>query len=126
MGEDVESVQNDRVHLQASLRITQTPSYALHELHTASGGDIREYVGPSGKVFGVAWHGPFHPDLEQLLGIHFEEYRQALLARGSVRGPIVIQLSGLVVHLSGHMRDLVGHAYLPDQIPAGVRSEDIR
>jgi uncharacterized protein DUF2844 len=97
----------------------------LHELQTPSGVAVREFVSPSGKVFAVAWHGPSRPDLKQLLGSHFEEYRQALQARSSRRGPVFIQLPNLVVQLGGHMRDFMGRAYLPDQLPAGVRAEDI-
>ena len=87
---------------------------------------MREYVSPDGKVFAVAWHGPTSPDLKQLLGSHFEEFRQALRNRGPGHGPIVLQLPGLVVQLGGHMRDFGGRAYLPDQLPSGVRAEDIR
>lgn len=126
LGGDSSTVQNDQAHLQATLRKTPTSSYTLHELQAASGQVIHEYVSASGKVFAVTWHGPFRPDLEQLLGSHFEEYRQALRQRAGARGPVTVQLPGLVVQLGGHMRDFVGRAYLPDELPAGVRAEDLR
>ena len=119
-------MQNDQLHIQATLHTTQMPAYALHELRTASGQTVHEYVTGSGRVFAVAWHGPFHPDLKQLLGSHFEEYRQALQQRAAARGPATVQLPGLVVQLGGHMRDFVGRAYLPDELPPGVRAEELR
>lgn len=111
--------------MQASLRTTQASAYTLHELKTPSGVNVREYVSPSGKVFAIAWHGPSRPDLKQLLGAHFDEFRQALQTRGPGHGPVLIQLPGLTVQLGGHMRDFAGRAYLPGQIPAGVRAEEI-
>ncbi len=111
--------------MQASLRVTQTSAYTLHELQTPAGVAVREYVSPVGKVFAVVWHGPSRPDLKQLLGSHFEAFRQALQARGPGHGPVLVQLPGLVVQLGGHMRDFVGRAYLPDDIPAGVHTEEI-
>src|SRR5581483_1099493 len=126
LGDDATSVQEDQVHIQATLRITQKSGYVMHELQTPTGQTVREYVSSSGKVFAVAWHGPWSPDLKQLLGSHFEEYRQALQQRGAARGPVTVQLPDMVVQLGGHMRDFVGRAYLPSDVPADVRVEDLR
>jgi Protein of unknown function (DUF2844) len=97
----------------------------VHDLQTASAVAVREYVSPSGKVFAVTWHGSASPDLRQLLGTHFEEFRQALQSRPPGHGPVAIRVSGMVVQLGGHMRDFVGRAYLTDEMPAGVRAEEI-
>lgn len=128
LGEAVSSVQADQAHIQATQNITQKSAYSIHELKSASGMAVREYVSPGGKVFAVAWHGPFMPDLKQLLGSHFQEYRQALQGQDqrARRGPILVQLPDLVVQLGGHMRDFAGRAYLPDQLPSGVSAEEIR
>ncbi len=128
LGEDVSTVQGDQSHFNATLRVTQTAGYAVHELHSSSGLAVREYVSPSGKVFAVAWHGPWQPDLKHLLGTYFDSYRSGLQApgRGAGHGPVVIQQDGLVVELGGHMRDFVGRAYLTDQVPEGVSLEKIR
>src|ERR1700722_19006066 len=32
---------------------------------------VDEYVSPAGTVFAVAWHGPFVPDMQQILGSYF-------------------------------------------------------
>lgn len=128
LGEDVSTVHSDQALIQATETITQKSAYSIHELQSASGMAVREYVSPAGRVFAVAWHGPAMPDLKQLLGSHFQEYQQALQAQDQRvrRGPVFVQLPDLVVQLGGHMRDFVGRAYLPDQIPSGVHAEEIR
>jgi hypothetical protein len=107
------------------VRVTRTAAFSVQELHTPTGVAIREYVSPSGKVFAVVWHGSSTPDLKQLLGSHFEEFRQALQSRAAGHGPVVVKLPGMVVQLGGHMRDFVGRAYLSDEMPSGVRAEEI-
>jgi hypothetical protein len=121
-------VQADQAHIQASRKVTDAHTHTIHELHAPTGAVIREYVSPSGKVFAVAWHAPAPPDMKQLLGSHFEEFQQAVLAqeRNGRHGPIVIHEPGLTVELGGHMRSFVGRAYLPDQIPADVSPGNIR
>lgn len=127
LGGDVSSVRNDQAHINASLRTTQMSAYSLHELRATSGTVVREFASPSGRVFAVSWQGPSHPDLRQLLGPFFENFRQALKAqnRRPVGGPVFVQQDGLVVEIAGHMRSIRGRAYLLDQLPAGVRTEDL-
>jgi hypothetical protein len=121
-------VQADAVRLQGSLRTTHAQAYTLHEIKVPTGTVVREYLSPSGKVFAVSWHGPWPPDLQQLLGSHFEELqranRSATLRSG--RAPLSVHTPNLVVEQGGHMRAFVGRAYLPDQLPAGVTAESIR
>jgi Protein of unknown function (DUF2844) len=128
LGEDVSSVQADQMHIRARVRITPGEKYTVHELQSTSGAVVREYASPSGLVFAVAWRGPMLPDMKQLLGSHFEEFRQAAQTqtRHGVHAPLFVQLPDLVVELGGHMRSFVGRAYLPDQLPANVRAEEIR
>jgi Protein of unknown function (DUF2844) len=129
LGGDVSSVQADQARINASLHVTQAQNYTIHELRSPSGMVIREYASPGGKVFAVAWQSPTPPDLKQLLGSHFEEFQQAAAqAQGPRAGrrPLIIQHPGLVVELGGHMRGFVGRAYLPDQVPADARVEEIR
>ena len=128
LGEDVSTVRADQARIQATETIRQKSAYSIHELQSPSGMAVREYASPSGKVFAVAWHGPSMPNLKQLLGSHFQEYQQALQTQGQRvrRGPVLVQLPDLVVELGGHMRDFRGRAYLPDQMPSGVRAEEIR
>ncbi|HEY3973052.1 MAG TPA: DUF2844 domain-containing protein [Candidatus Sulfotelmatobacter sp.] len=134
LGGDAASVQADSVHMQASLRTsqaatTQGGAYTLHELHSSSGVVVREYVSSAGAVFGVAWQGPWLPDLHQLLGTYFEPYVQAMQARNAGRAgrrPVHIEIPGLVVNLSGHPRSFTGQAYIPENLPQGMKAEDVR
>lgn len=125
LGGDASTIQQDQARTNAALRVTQTNGYAVHELQSAKGIRVREYVSPQGRVFAVAWHGPWMPNLELLLGDYYGQYQQALAAEARRHGPVLVRTPGLVVQLGGHMRDFVGRAYLPDEIPAGVRLEDI-
>ena len=129
LGGDVNSVQADQAKMQGSLRTTSARSFEVHEIQAATGTAVREYVSPAGKVFAVAWKGPFHPDLRQVLGDYFEQYSQAAQAQRASRrgrGPLLIQTPALVVQLGGHMRAFSGRAYVPAMMPAGVRVEDIQ
>jgi len=126
LGAQESSVQQDKARMGASLRTTRTATHAVHELQTPGGQVIREYVSPSGTVFGVTWQGPSKPDLKQLLGDRFDEVQKALENRGVKRGPVVINEPGLVFEMGGHMRALAGRAYLPQQLPSGVQAEAIR
>lgn len=89
---------------------------------------MREYVSPTGKVFAVAWQGPWPPDLQQLLGPYFSKFQQAMQSqkKRAGRSPVLVHQSNLVVEHGGLMRSFAGRAYLTDQIPSGVTLESIR
>jgi hypothetical protein len=130
LGGSVTSVDADRVHVQGALmRIVRNDAFALHEIRSASGTMIREYVNGSGTVFAVVWDGPWLPDLRQVLGEHFDRYQAAMRARQSARtghGVVAINDGGLVVQMSGHPRAFTGRAYVPALMPAGVQPESLR
>jgi len=121
-------VQADQAHINASLRVTQSSKYTVHELRSPAGAFVREYASSSGKIFAIAWQASSLPDMKQLLGSHFEEFQQAAQDqnRRGRHGPLIVQLPGLVVEVGGHMRAFSGRAYLPDQMPSEVRTEEIR
>jgi hypothetical protein len=120
------TVQADQNQIQAALRTLRTDKFTMHELQTPSGTTVREYVSPAGTVFGVAWQGPSLPDLRQLLGAYFDPYVRNAAARRTRRNPVVVELPGLVVQSSGHMRAFAGKAYVPEALPQGVLPEEIR
>jgi len=130
LGGALATVDGDRVKMQgALLRITQTGPYVMHEVRTAAGTNVRQFVSPSGTVFGVAWDGPWQPDLHQLLGAYFDRFTQAaqVVRRARKgRGPLAIHDGDLVVEVGGHARAFVGHAYLTPLIPQGVDASSIR
>jgi hypothetical protein len=129
LGGDLASVRDDQAKLQGTLKTTSSGYYDVHEIQAASGIVLREYVSPSGNVFGIAWQGRTHPDLRQVLGAYYDQYVQAVQAQRAQRhghGPLLIHLPGLVVETGGHMRALAGRAFLPQSLPAGIRPEEIR
>ncbi len=126
LGGSVASVQADQQKMKGSLQMTSAAAYQIHEIRSTQGAKVREYVGPSGTVFGVAWEGPWKPDLRQLLGPYFDQYVQAAQGNRTTRGPATVQLPGLVVQTGGHQRSFFGRAYLPQMIPQGASADAIR
>lgn len=128
LGGDAASIQADQVHLQGTRTMKTAASYTVHEIQAANGTKVREYISPAGKVFAVAFRGPWLPDMRQLLGDYFEPYSHALQAPGArrARRPIMIEQPGLTVQIGGHLRDYAGRAYAPDMMPSGVTPEDIQ
>ena len=129
LGGDINSVQADRAVLRGTLKSTPEANYSVQQIRMPNGVTVREYVSPSGSVFGVSWQGPTRPNLPQVLGAYFSTFTKAISPKMRfqlVRGPVRIQANGLVVEMSGHMRWYVGRAYVQQMIPAGVRQEEIR
>ena len=125
LGEDIASVQNDQVHLKASVRVVAGERYSVQEMQTPAGTTVRQYILPGGTVFAVSWHG-FAPDLQQLLGRYFNDY-MAAASQAAHRGRGVhIETGDLVVESGGHMRYVVGRAFLRSKMPSEVSSDDIR
>lgn len=128
LGQEVSSVQADQVHMQATLRTTKAAAYEVQEIDAPTGVVVREYVA-SGKVFAVAWHGPWPPDMRQILASYFDTYTKAAQAQANLhtgRKPLRIEQPGLVVEAGGHARWFVGRAYIPDMLPQGVSVEAIQ
>src|SRR5215831_6381491 len=124
LGGTVSTVEADRVRMKSALvGIDQRGPYTVHSIQTPTGTTIREYYGSNGVVFGVAWQGPWQPDLRQLFGDYFDRYQsgvqRARRARTS-RGRVAVDDGTLVVKIGGHQRAIAGVAYVPQLIPAGV------
>lgn len=128
LGGDVSTIQADQIHMQGTRRIIPADSYTVHEIQAATG-TLREYISPQGIVFAVAWHGPWLPDMRQIMGSYFEQYSQAAESHHSAglrRRPVMVEQPGLVIESGGHLRSFAGKAYIPDMLPTGVRAEDIQ
>lgn len=129
LGGDVTSVESDRAHMAASVRVTQPSSnYSIHEIQAPQGTVVEEYVSAAGRVFAVTWRGQFMPQMQQILGNYFEEYSAALQAQPHRFGrrPLNIQRPDLVVQTGGQMRNYFGRAYVPGMLPQGVSADSIR
>lgn len=127
LGRDAKSVQDDEAHLKAVRRVARSEAaYTVHELKTPAGTVVREFVSPSGKVFGVAWQGPWLPDFRQILGDYFDPVMQAPRDRRQGRGPLVVNQPGVVFQSAGHMRSFFGRAYVPNMLPQGVSADVVQ
>jgi hypothetical protein len=134
LGGDESSVQNDRVQMKAAkpAAVQSTQNYTVHEITTGYGTVVREYLTPDGKVFGVAWRGPFMPNLQQLFGSYYDEFVQNAKAAREAQvvhsrgAPLRVEQPDLVVHSAGRVRAYAGQAYLPGLLPAGVDPESIK
>lgn len=129
LGGSLGSVLDDQQHMKASLEVRGTDTYTVHEMKAPVGTTVREFVSPDGRVFGVAWQGPFMPDMRQLLGSYFAHFAAAAKAQREShvgRHPLNIQEPGLVVQTAGHMRAYYGRAYDPELLPMGVSADVVR
>ncbi len=129
LGEEASSIDADQAHMQGERRTTQAAAFSVHEIKTPTGLTVREYVSSSGQVFGVAWQGPWPPDMRQILANYFETYRQAAEAQANWhtgRKPLIIRQPEFVMHSGGHMRSFNGRAYVPSLLPSSVTPESIQ
>jgi hypothetical protein len=126
LGEDVATVENDRLQMKAQLRMTSVAGYAVHEIQTPTNTIVREYVSASGKVFAVSWSGPLLPDFRQTLGRYFDDYNSGASAPRVGRRHLTIERADLVVNSHGHMRAFYGNAYVPSLLPPNFSVADIK
>jgi len=128
LGGDLQSVHQDMVHVNGSLRVTNVERYTIHEIRISTGTYVREFVSTEGFVFGVSWEGPIVPELQQFLGAHFQQYSVALHAEKSrflSRRPLHIHLNDLVFENGGHVGAYSGRAYVPQALPLYVSITEI-
>jgi hypothetical protein len=128
LGEPAESVISDRKAISADRSSTTVCNgYTIQEVISDSV-SVREYISPSGVVFGIAWSGLIHPDLTLLLGSYAGEYQEALkqTPRKYGRRFSQVRTDRVVVEKWGHMRHLQGRAYAPALIPSGVSIDEIK
>ena len=127
LGGDVSSIDADRISLKGALTAFSTvKGYAVHEITTAAGVHVREYLNSDGKVFAVSWQGPFIPDLKPMLGSYYGRYAQAASApHAGGRRHLRIEQPGLVVESNGRMRAFYGRAWDPALLPANFSAADI-
>lgn len=115
---------------QSGARISRlaavSSAYSVNEILTEDGTRVREYVDGAGVTFGVAWEGPYMPDLRSLFGAYFPAFQEEAKARKPGQGALNIARPDLVIQSGGHMRAFRGRAYLPTLLPSGVSPEVIQ
>jgi hypothetical protein len=126
LGQPEAAVSSEAQQLRATVKSTLRTTYRLHEIQLPSGGVLREFAVPAGNVFAVAWSGPSIPNLRQALGSYFDTYVAAAKTPHSGHTHLQILKDGFVMQSGGHMRAFSGRAYLPQAIPAGTSTDEIR
>jgi hypothetical protein len=127
LGGGVASIEADRTKLQGQAQVTTVAGVTVHEITTAAGTLVREYLTPDGAVFAFTWRGPFIPDMRQLLGTYYEQYAVAAKQAHPVgKRHLSVQLPGLVVESSGHMRAFAGRAWDPTLLPQNFSLSNLK
>jgi hypothetical protein len=120
LGDDESAVVADQARLRASLSVKKVDGYTIHELTPPAGvAKVREYVGSSGKVFAVSWSGGWRPNLRDVMGSHYDQFVAATRAKRTVRGPLRLEVDGMVVVMGSYLRTSWGQVYLVDLAPPG-------
>jgi len=110
-------------HALASARVQAAETYTLHELVSTIGTKIHEYLGHDGKVFAVSWQGPFRQSAA-LLGLLPDLPERSTFSHRTRTNQH--SGTGLVINMSGHQRAFYGRAYIPERVPQGLSTDDIR
>jgi hypothetical protein len=120
LGDSDSSAEADRVAFHGVRNVAVVNGLRVHEITTDSR-VIREYVSPAGIVFAVSWKGISHPDLTQLFGGYYQEYIEAERATPKVKGRGEMTVISKNVHAvrAGHMRAVLGKAWIPSLAPPG-------
>jgi hypothetical protein len=131
LGGDASTVAADHARMRGLRHSATIASVAMntHEIAMADGSSVREFVGPDGIVFAVAWSTRFKPDLEALLGTHAGTYAAAAsdaMRTPGIRRRIELARGDLVVRSSAHLNAYVGTAWLRSLVPRGVDVDALR
>lgn len=125
-GVQTEAASSEAAVQSYNLRSSTGEKYTYSEFTTDSNSRVREFLTPDGKVFGIAWQGRRVPNLQVLLGSYFGDWHDAVASQPH-QGlhSSSIQTSSLVVQMAGHMGLIVGRAWAPKLVPAGVDARNV-
>jgi len=128
LGQYEGSVSVDRQALKSEDHVQAFQAYDVHQLTTTNGLTVREFVSPTGMVFGVSWGGHFMPDLRQLLGSYATNLQTATPAQTQIRHMrgITVKTDDFVFTNFGRMRVWTGSAYVPSLVPSNVSAGVVR
>jgi hypothetical protein len=125
LGGDATSVEADRASMKGALRVTPGVDYDVHEIQTAAGTVIHEYVSAQGKVFAVSWRGPGLPDLGGLLGEYSAQVAQAVTRPHYNHHHLRIATPDVVMESDAYLRSRSGRAWVPALFPQNFSVKDI-
>lgn len=124
LGGAAASVRLDQRQLQGRLVMQTVQGIQIARLTTPAGTEIKEYIA-HGRVFGLAWRGPWLPNLRQLLGPYFPLWQAQARKLPPRRGPFLITFHGLTISIAGRPRSFSGLAYLRSDFPAGFQARQL-
>jgi len=136
LGESANSVNSDNKALASSVSLIVDKSinttksdgqnqvtYNISTIRTPEGITINEYVA-NGKVFAISWSGIRNPDLQQLMGQYFPQYKSAKRTQYGLSGAET-STGDLVVSTFGVIGDFHGLAYISSLVPDGLNPRDL-
>ncbi len=129
LGEDESTVTRDhRGFKGTNHQVTNVKNFRVHTLTLGDGVTIKEYVAGGGSIFGVTWSGGnYHPNLNTLLGKHYNEYQSHSKEMVGRRGSRFksLKTDNITVEMGGHMGAISGRAWNESLLPAGITPNDI-
>lgn len=128
LGQPEASVSTDVLQLKTEDHVQTSQGYRVHQLTSANGPTVREYVSPQGTVFGVAWQGRAVPDMNQLLGTYIANLQTATAAQTKVRHlrGLAVKTNDFVYSNFCRLSVCTGSAYVPSLVPNNVSAEVVR
>ena len=118
LGDEVASIERDRVALTGTHTVAPGPAFEVHDL-AVPGGHVKEYVA-AGRVFAIAWSGASTPDLSQLLGAYHDAYGSLVKPQPGRHHAVAVDSDSLVIRVSKLPRGIEGKVLVPSLAPAGV------
>ena len=126
LGDNVTSVESDAQAIRGQHVMVARVGYNLHQITTADGSVVNEFVSPAGTVFGISWQGHAMPNLPQLLGTYMTNLQQGQRTQYVQRRSVTIQGDNFVFSSFGRLREFRGRAYVPGLVPANLTAEVVR
>lgn len=128
LGEGQASIDTDRVRMSARHSVARVQQYTVHELKTADGSRVSQFVAGNGRVFAVRWTTLYKPNLSAILGNSFVDYQGAAheaAKRGGIQRQFRHEGNDLVVQSSGHLQVFSGYAYRRSMLPQGLSPKSL-
>jgi hypothetical protein len=127
LGGNSDSITVDSIEFKGAVVRTSMLLFDRHDITTASGTRVHEYVSRSGQVFAVSWQGPRPPNLRQLFGSYFDSFVSAAAAQSHPGGHRQVNLAqgDFVIQAVARLRSFRGKAYVPSLVPAGVAAGEL-
>ena len=123
LGQPVSSVWSDgRVVEPTHVLSLEGPEVSETTVLTPWGVRAREFDGPSGRIFAIAWSTHGMPYIANLYGSYFAGYLAWIHAHAhkGAGGDLSVRTADMRAHVQGHMGDWSGSAYVPALLPPGV------